>query len=119
MYWCDTVTVYHRSMDESGKISWDSKQYMNCFWQERSGASPNSGVTIKNATRLARLPATAVVSAGDVAVFGAVSDTIDEYTQGKRLTDFRKQHSKSFVVASVHDNTGAGRPIPHIYIEGA
>ena len=119
MYWNDSLTIYHKAVSPDGRVSWTRQCYMSCFWKDRTGRDPSGGAAGSTATRIARIPKQVTVSAGDIAVWGCVYDSIDEYTSGNRSTDIRKKHPRSFIVSSVHHNTGDGWPIPHTYIEGA
>jgi len=118
-HWKERVTLFRRSVDATGKVTWSSRFLYGCYWIEKTGVSPTGGSSAVTATRAVRIPMKVDIAIGDIVVNGAVLDSVDEYTVGKRSTDLRKKYPASFTVRGIHDNVRVGRPIPHIYAEGA
>lgn len=57
----------------------------------------------------------------DVVVAAEVFDIPDEYTDGKRMSDFLKNYKKlypCFEMDVINVNVGTGRGIPHYYVGG-
>ena len=120
-YWNDAVTLYTRSMDADGLVTWEHTVYRGCFWQHRSALSTGDGRHLGVEKLICRFRAPAPeVKPGDIVIKGEVYDEIDEYTEGSRSADLLNTYTgNGFAVTATHDNTSRAAMIPHLYTEGA
>ena len=145
IWWNDTITIYNR-YEEDKKISWYRTVIDGCFWkyddiavsQNRSQMGyralqfHTNTVTCRIRKSEKFLPKGEwdantnrgnyfTIAPDDIIVLGEVTDEIDEYTSGKRSTEFISAQKKLGNIATVTKvliNVGEGRGNEHYHITG-
>lgn len=140
-WWNQTVTVYNRIEDPQTRvISWHRTVLHNCFWRYTEAKFVVNGTVVNANVIVCRIPKQAnylerynwellgdkisdyfTLSIGDMIVKGEVTDEIDEYTSGKRSTDFLTKYKRlqgCTLISSVSDNTDGGRGAEHYLVKG-
>lgn len=120
-YWNASVTIYRKSSDSTGKITW-SREFVNggCFWNHKAQRIRSNGVTSFVDAFTVRIPVPVPdISSGDIVVLGATSWQIDEYSSGLRSADFlMANQERSFTVQRIRMNDDPALPVRHICLEG-
>lgn len=146
-WWESTITVYNKYIDPITRaVSWYPTTLRNCFWAYASLVSASmylklSYLGIREATNtvICRVPKNEkflepgewkesqnkgdffTFSQGDIIVRGEVTETINEYVDGSRSTDFIKKHKdlgNCIQINQLQVNVGTGRCLEHYYITG-
>ena len=141
-WWNHTITVYNKYEDPQTRvITWHKVVLHNCFWQESEDKLSVGETIIKTNSTKCRIPVntnfkekfeweqlSAIDKAkyftfgiDDIIVRGEVSDTIDEYSSGKRSSDLLNKYKKlqgCMVINKCSINTGTGRGCEHYYVKG-
>ena len=120
-YWTDTVTVFSKTTAENGRVNWISEVYSNCFWKSRALRERSGGAEFSLNGYVCRIPGIIDgVNIGDIIVYGAVNDAIDEYSTGKRSSDLiQKYTGRCMTVSAVRFNKGPVPSLNHLYTEGS
>lgn len=140
-WWDDTITLYNKYEDPvTNLVSWTRHTIENCFVKRASNKAVigqmvlESNVVIiriresdtyKTYAEWVQLPNDSksqyfTVHSGDIVVFGAVDDDINEYTTGHRSTDILSKYRGldiCCVVTANSENVG-NRTRPHYYVQG-
>jgi len=117
-WWTDTVTVYNRRM-VNGVVSWDRKVYHACYFKSTAAKTTTQDYTRSGGEYICRIPYEVLVSVGDIVCKGSVSDSINEYTNGVRSTDFLEKYAgRAFIVRGVGNNFHNGTLCKHLKITG-
>lgn len=138
-WWADTITIFVKRIAENREIFWHKYVVENCFWKY-TGDKINVGETVlETNTTICRIPiqenflnkyewinkqnksSYMTIGPGDIIVLGNVTETIDEYTSGKRSSDIiskYKQLQGCMVVDKVAIDTGVGKGNEHYYVKG-
>ena len=138
MFWDKTITLYNKSENEDGLITWYRHKLEECFWKHKKSGSDAGNVRTETDEGIIRIPAQAnYVSAydwqnlsnaekgeymtlkkDDLIFLGDVSEEIDEYTAGKRSSDLIAKYKLlgSVSVVSVVINDFA--PGAHYFVRG-
>lgn len=142
VWWDTTLTIYHKYEDKLTRVvSWFSHKVDDCFWKYTGNKVVVGDVTINSENVTCRIPKSDLfkepfewtqlsqedkenyftIATGDIIVKGDVKETIDEYTSGKRSTDFLKKYKAlqgCMQVSRMSIDTGIGRCCEHYYIIG-
>lgn len=142
VWWETTITVYNKYEDtQTDLIKWYRHTIANCFFKLSGTKVTINDTVIDTNTTICRIPQNDsfkeryewealpadikegyfTLGQGDIIVKGAVDDEIDEYTKGKRSTDFLTKYKRlqgCIEVEQVSINTGKGRCNPHYYVTG-
>lgn len=139
-WWDASVTVYNKYETSNGRVQWFRKQLSNVFWK-LTGQKIIVGETVLDSDAvICRVPKndafrdkvtwdalsdlqkadTFTFAPGDIVVYGSVSDTVDEYTNGQRSSDLMAKYKVSGVmlVEKINVDVGAGRGQEHYYVRG-
>lgn len=136
-WWSDTITLYNRYEDKTTNlVTWYRTVLTNCFWQNNFQLMKLGDVQLNSDSIICRIPVNKsyvprsvwetnagsgfTLSQGDIVIKGNVSDSIDEYTSGKRSSDLIEKYKWQgcMVIDKFSDNTGFGRGLPHYHIAG-
>lgn len=139
-WWNQTVTIYNRLEDpETRKITWHRTVIHECFWRCTEEKFIIDGTLIKANVTICRIPKqdnylerylweqledvseNFTLSIGDIVIKGEVDDEIDEYTSGKRSSDFLTKYKRlqgCTLIGSVSNNTDGGRGAEHYLVRG-
>ena len=141
-WWNTTITVFNKFVDSQTQVvTWYKTVIEDCFWKSTGNrvVVGNTSLDTKNIicrirkdTRFKEkldwesLPNDTMqnyftLSPGDIIVKGAVSDTIDEYTSGKRSSDLLKKYRSAnycMEIQSASNNSGEGFGNQHYYAIG-
>lgn len=142
VWWDDTVTVYNKYEDaQTHLITWYKTVLTGCFYKSVGENVKVNNIELDTDSILCRIPkkdnyikpylwialpndeksAFFTLKQGDIIVEGEIDDDIDEYTSGKRSTDFIAKYKAlqgCFVIDRVGDNTGVGRGSEHYRVSG-
>ena len=141
VWWDATITLYNRFEDPTTHvISWYKHTISNCFWKDVGNKVTVGNTVLETNNIICRIPEQSnfvsksvwdaktadakpnyvTLSAGDLIIYGDVSDTINEYTDGHRSNDILEKYSASgcMRVERFVNNTGAGRVLPHYHAIG-
>lgn len=137
VWWSDTITIYNRYEDPTTNIvTWYRTVLNNCFWQNNFQLMKLGDVQLNSDSIICRIPVNDkyvsrdiwetqlsnkfTLSQGDIIVKGSVSDTINEYEDGKRSSDLIEKYKWQgcMIINNFSDNTGFGRGIPHYHVLG-
>lgn len=100
--WRDTVTIYHR-IPGTNDESWERDVVSNAFFKS-TVIKTAQGTSLSMANNfIVRLPVSATVQEGDIIVFGAVADEINDTLTAAKL--LQKYKNISFRVRHYADNT--------------
>lgn len=141
-WWDTTITLYNRHEDSTTNIvAWHGTVISGCFYKSANNKVTVGQTELETNNIIVRIPQNDnftdygewinlsddmkkecfTLHQGDIIVKGAVEDNIDEYTKGKRSTDFLakyKECGSCLTVKNWQDNTGVGRCAPHYYVSG-
>ena len=142
IWWDTTITVYNKYKDPvTALITWYNTTLAGCFWKNTGNKVTVGDVQLETNSTICRIPKNDAflerylweqltndtmkdhftLSPGDIIVLGEVTDEIDEYTKGKRSTDFIAKYKKlqgCITIQSWANNTGIGRNDKHYYVVG-
>ena len=142
IWWDDTVTVYNRYEDPlTHVVRWYRTVLTQCFYKSVGENVKINNVEVDTNNILCRIPkkdnymkpyqwvalpidqkgSWFTLKQGDIIVEGEINDEIDEYTAGKRSTDFVKKYKAlqgCLSIQEVGDNTGIGRGNEHYRVNG-
>lgn len=114
-WWDKPITIYNKYTDTSTRVTtWYKTQITDpiCFWKNVGDKTVVGSVTVDTASIICRIPQSSkyvtvkewneladksknfTLQQGDIVVLGVCEEDIDEYTQGKRSTDFLAVHHK-------------------------
>lgn len=142
VWWDTTITIYNKYENTSTNvITWYGTVIPLCFWKY-VGDSINQTLTQEDKyDTICRIPENPLyvpnylwkdlseldkashftVNLDDIIIKGYVTDTINEYTAGKRSTDIIDKYKKLQGCITVKEfaiDTGEGRCLPHYRIYG-
>ena len=140
-WWNQTVTVYNRIEDPQTRVvTWHRTVIHDCFWKNVEEKFVSNGTVVSANATICRIPKQDnyldrylweqrdvdvsnyfTLSSGDIVVKGEVDDEIDEYTSGKRSTNFITKHKKlqgCTLISSVSINVDGGRGAEHYLVKG-
>jgi len=138
-FWNKTITLYNKSEDIlTGVVTWNRHVLYNCFVKRTNGETNAGNVRFQTDGTVIRIPEQSnfvpqyewlslpndrmkeamTLQTGDLIILGAVSDDIDEYTDGQRSTDITAKYAAlgSVYVSSVNINTDL--PNKHYLVKG-
>lgn len=142
VWWDTQLTIYNKFEDPQTRlVTWYRHTVSNCFWKYVGNKIVVADVTMQTNNITCRIPKNPAflekyewvqlandekanyftISGGDIIVKGEVDDVIDEYTSGKRSTDFMKKYKElqgCMEVERVAIDTGVGRCSEHYYVIG-
>lgn len=142
VWWDTTITVYNKYTDpQTQLVSWYKTKVDKAFWKYIHDKVTIGEVVLESNKIICRIRETDkymdkylwndlsaenkanyfTLGQGDIIIKGDVSDTVDEYTAGKRSTDLIEKYKElqgCLEVQIVHDNTGVGRGLPHYLAQG-
>ena len=142
VWWDTTITVYNKYTDpQTQLVSWYKTKIDKTFWKYTHDKVTIGDTVLESNKIVCRIRENTLymdkylwnalsakdkasyftLGQGDILVKGDVSDTIDEYAQGKRSTDLIEKYKElqgCFEIQIVHDNTGEGRGLPHYLAQG-
>lgn len=118
-WWCDTVTVFHKEM-ENGRAVWAESTYTGAYFRRPKATVKNTEYDRQSGAAFCRFRVPApTVDRGDIVVLGETEAAINEYAAGERSADFIKSHEGiCFVVDEIRDNSHENTPCPHLYVGG-
>ena len=141
-WWNTTITIYNKFEDpQTNVITWHKHTIENCFWQYAREKVFIGNTTLETDSTKCRIPIQEnflekyewanmpndtrynyfTLSEGDIVVRGTVNEDIDEYTNGKRSSDFIAKHKKlsgCIMIKYIDINTTGGRANEHYLIKG-
>ena len=139
-WWDKTITLYNKYEDpDSGKINWFRFVLTDCFVKRINKKVTVNDVLLQTKETVVRVPENEAyippyewaqiedkserftLQSGDLIVFGEVDDVIDEYTSGKRSSDFISRHNRMggcVTIQAFNINTMSGIGLPHYHIKG-
>lgn len=141
-WWDQTVTVYNRYEDPTTHaVTWFKNTISGCFWKHSEDKvligstkveSCQTVCRVRKSDKFMRRYLWEQLSAAeksnfftfgpdDIIVLGEVSDTIDEYTSGRRSSDLLTKYKKlqgCMVVEFCAENVGGGRGNEHYRVSG-
>lgn len=137
-WWDKTITVYNRYETAVGEVTWYRTAIVNAFVKNTGEQIIIGDTAIDTAKVKCRIPKDErflpkyewdalaskdgkfTLAPGDIIVFGAVTDTVDEYTTGKHSTDLLEKYKTmgDMVIESVNINVGAGLGMEHYHVKG-
>lgn len=142
IWWDTTLTIFNRYEDPQTQIiTWFKNTVDYCFWKY-TGDKVTIGETVLETNNIiCRIPQNSkfkekyewialpndemgnyfTLGKGDIIIRGSITDTIDEYTAGKRSTDLIAKYKElqgCMEVQEIGINTGIGRNNPHYYVKG-
>ncbi len=144
VWWENTLTIYNKHIDASKKVTWYRSVVNNCFWKHTASAALLSNsimsyhtIRFDDNAVICRIPkddnflpkkdwdnsdhTKFTLAPGDIVVNGIADFEIDEYTAGKRSTDFlqaRKTDGDAITISTVEINVGTGKGCEHYRIVG-
>lgn len=142
IWWDTDLTIYNKYTDPQTQITtWYKTVVTNCFWKPAGNKVSIGNTVLETDNIVCRIPESDrfllkfewvntpndlmsdyfTLGIGDIIVCGNVSDTIDEYSSGKRSTDLIAKYKDlqgCIEIQQVAINTGLGRCNPHYYIRG-
>lgn len=142
IWWDSEITVFNRYEDEQTHIiSWYKTVLDKCFYKNVGERVQINDVSVDTNNIICRIPKKENYKAphlwvalpndekpgyftlkqGDIIVYGAVSDDIDEYTAGNRSSDILTKYKAlqgCLTIQEVADNTGVGRGDEHYRVNG-
>lgn len=142
IWWNTTVTVYNKYVDTQTKVvTWFRTKIDGAFWKYAGNKVTVGTVTLESNNIVCRIrkddrflekyqwqqlpndqmPNYFTLGTGDIIVKGDVTDEIDEYTSGKRSSDFIKKYKAlqgCMEIQQVAIDTGVGRCAEHYYVTG-
>lgn len=136
-WWDSTITIFNK-VEVNDVVTWYSHIKTGCFWKNTLQITDATDMVANSDSVMLRVPADAdyvaklqfdalanksghyTFAPGDIIILGEVSDTIDEYTNGKRSTDLLAKYALSgkMVVLSFTDESSSHRLKPHYLIRG-
>lgn len=137
-WWDKTVTVYNRYEATTGEVTWHRTAIVNAVVKNTGELVIIGNIAIDTAKVTCRIPKDTrflpkhvwdaltdksgkfTLAPGDIIVFGAVTDTVDEYTSGQHSTDLLEKYKTmgDMVIESVNINTGVGLGMEHYHVKG-
>lgn len=141
-WWDTTITVYNRYEDPTTNIiTWHRTVLNGCFIKNANNKVTVGQTQLETNNIIIRIPQSDnfkdygewintpndlmdnyfTLHQGDIIVKGDIDEVIDEYTEGKRSTDFLTKYKAVGVCLTIsnwQDNTGVGRCSPHYYVNG-
>lgn len=135
--WSKTITLYNRHEDaQTGEIAWYRHIIRHCFIKNGRTAVYGSNSVKSESKNVLRIPKQKnymspdqwlsfadktnrlTLQLGDIIIFGEVSDTVDEYTQGKRSSDLISKYNYlgAMMIEYILINTAMAKP--HYHVEG-
>lgn len=139
MFWNKTITLYNRFEDaQTGIIKWYRHRLENCFYKSTYNTSNTGTEQIRSEDMIIRIPEQGnylakykwielsdsercrymTLQSGDLIVLGDITDSIDEYTAGKRSSDLFKKHSAHGAILIRHININDFLPGAHYLVKG-
>ena len=141
-WWDATLTIYNRYTDSQTQVvTWHRTVVEGAFWKYAGNKVTVGDVTLESNSIVCRirkddrflekyqwvqLPNDRMgdhftLGTGDIIVKGEITDEIDEYTSGKRSSDFIKKYKAlqgCMEIQQMANNTGTGRGMEHYYVTG-
>lgn len=141
-WWNTTVTVFNKFTDSQTQVvTWYKTVIEGCFWKSTGNRVIVGNTVLDTKNIICRIRKDDrfkekldwealtndtmqnyfTLSPGDIIVKGSVSDTIDEYTAGKRSSDLLKKYRSAnycMEIQSASDNSGEGFGNQHYYVVG-
>lgn len=139
-WWDKTVTVYNKYEDEStGEVSWFKTQIAGAFVKNTGERVVLGDIALDTNTVVCRIRkddnfvekyvwdalsahgAKFTLAPGDIIVFAAASENIDEYATGQHSTDLLNKYKRgqgAMVIEAVNINVGPGRGVEHYHVKG-
>lgn len=140
-WWSDTITIYNRYEDPlTDIITWYRTVIDGAFWKYIGDKINIGNITLETNNTLCRIRESQTfvpyyqwvsipkdeknnyftLSVGDIIIKGDIDETIDEYSQGHRSTDFIDKYKPQgcIVIQEVAINVGPGREPAHYRVKG-
>lgn len=141
-WWDRRITLFIKYIDpETDIVTWYRKVINNCFFKETVTRTSSGNTITQKAESILRIPETPLykdpatwhamgeserksyftLKSDDVVIAAEVFDIPDEYTAGKRMSEFLEKYKKlypCFEIDVVNINVGTGRGIPHYHVGG-
>lgn len=141
-WWDQTITVYNRYEDASThQVTWYRTVLTDCFWKYADEKLLIGSTKVEANYTVCRVPVNPkykmkyawdnlsssekanyfTFGPGDIIILGEVTDTVDEYTSGKRSTDLISKYKKLQGCMTVNYgivNVGGGRGQEHYRVRG-
>lgn len=142
VWWDKTITIYNQYIDKQTQVvSWHRSTINNCFYKDTSQKMAIGDTVLETHELICRIPQSEkfkpvyeweklpndimsnyfTLGKGDIIVLGEVTDEIDEYTKGKRSTDFKNKYKDlqgCMTIDRVSINTDKGMLNPHYHVKG-
>lgn len=142
IWWDTTITIYNRYENpQTQVVRWYRHVLSNCFWKYTGDKIKIGEVVLETNNSICRIPKNSLflekylweqkpndemgnfftLGVGDIIVKGEVTDDIDEYTAGRRSSDFMSNYKAlqgCMKIEEVAINTGAGRNNEHYFVKG-
>lgn len=140
IWWDTTLTIYNKYTDPlTHVVAWYHTVVSNCFWKYTGDKISIGQTVLETNNTICRIPKSDkflepyewrdlsdrgnffTLGVGDIIVKGTVEDEINEYTSGKRSSDFIKKYKAlqgCMEIQAVAVNTGIGRCNEHYYVKG-
>lgn len=141
-WWDTTLTIYNRYEDpQTNIVTWYRHTVDGAFWKYSGNKVVVGNVVLETKDVICRIRKDDAflekfewvqkpndemqnyftLSEGDIIVKGEVSDTINEYTSGKRSSDLKKKYKAlqgCIEIQAWSNNTNGGRGNEHYYVKG-
>lgn len=142
IWWETTVTVYNKYEDtQTHLIRWYRTVITDCFWKYTGDKVSIGNVVLDTKSVTCRIPQDTrfleryqwvevpndqkgtyfTLGQGDIIVKGEVTEEIDEYTSGRRSSDFVAKYKNLQGCMEIEEyaiSVGAGRNNPHYFARG-
>lgn len=142
VWWDTDLTIYNKYEDPQTRIvTWYSTVVTGAFWKYTGDKVTINKVTLETNNTICRIRKSSqflekhewlakpndqmsnffTLGLGDIIVKGEVTDTIDEYTAGRRSNDLEKKYKNlqgCIRIEEVAINVGQGRCDEHYYVKG-
>ena len=142
IWWDTTLTIYNKYEDPTTHVvRWFRTVVTGAFWKYTGNKITIGKTVLETNDTICRIRKDArfleyydwinvpndrmsnyfTLGIGDIIVKGKVTDTIDEYTSGKRSNDLIAKYTNSqrcIIVDEATVNTGPGRCYEHYYVKG-
>ncbi len=143
LWWDTDITVFNKREDKATHlVKWHKNLLKGCFWSHKSDRVSVGETVLATDYTICRIPKSEkfleryqweqlpneeisdffTLGVGDIIVKGLVDEDIDEYTKGKRSTDFIQKYKglKGCIeVNEISINTGGGRNNEHYFVKGS
>ena len=140
-WWDKSVTVYNKYTDKTTQVVTWYRFVIDggCFWKELGGKTVVGNVAVDTKSIIVRIPQSSkyvapldwwgadnkgeifTLKPDDILVLGVCEDVIDEYTRGRRSTDFLtkyKQFGGILEIKQVAIDTMNGMLFKHYVVKG-